>query len=90
MTDWFVYILRCVDGSLYTGVTNDVDRRLKQHNAGLQGARYTRQRRPVSLVYCERVDGRAQAQRREFEIKALAKTDKEALINSVLLPENTP
>ena len=50
MTDWFVYILRCADDSLYTGITNDVARRVKQHNTGQQGARYTRQRRPVTLV----------------------------------------
>ena len=87
MTDWFVYILRCADDSLYTGITNDVARRVKQHNTGQQGARYTRQRRPVTLVYCEKVDGRAVALRRELEIKALGKAHKETLIKLVLLHE---
>lgn len=79
-SNWFVYMLRCADGSLYTGVTTDITRRIEQHNSTRQGAKYTRQRRPVSLVYCEEFLGRAAAQKRECEIKKLDKRSKEAMI----------
>lgn len=81
MSDWFVYIVRCADASLYTGVTKDIKRRVMQHNFSRQGAKYTRQRRPVILVYCEKASGRAAAQQRESAIKALDKARKEALIS---------
>ncbi len=90
MSDWFVYIVRCADGSLYTGVTKDIKRRVIQHNTSRQGAKYTRQRRPVSLVYCEKTSGRAAAQHRESAIKALDKARKEALINTSLKPTSAP
>ncbi|MGB1409530.1 GIY-YIG nuclease family protein, partial [Alloalcanivorax venustensis] len=61
--DWWVYMLRCADGSLYTGVTTDVLRRWQEHNDGPRGARYTRARRPVALVMCVAVPGRAAAGR---------------------------
>ena len=78
---WSVYILRCADGSLYTGIATDVERRLAEHNgAGRSGARYTRARRPVVLVYREAADSRAAACRREAAIKRLGKADKERLI----------
>jgi len=76
---WFVYVVRCRDGSLYTGISNDVDARVARHNAG-QGARYTRARRPVQLVYTERKRSRSYALRREAAIKALPRTDKVLLI----------
>ena len=76
---WFVYILRCVDGSLYTGITNDLNRRCKQHNAGT-ASRYTRSRLPVVLVYQEAQGSRSMALKRELEIKALSRQQKEALI----------
>lgn len=79
MTDWSVYILRCADGTLYTGVTNDVTRRLQAHNSG-HGAKYTRSRRPVELVYREPVPDRSAALRRELEIKALTREQKQSLI----------
>lgn len=79
-SNWFVYMLRCADGSLYTGVTTDITRRIEQHNSTRQGAKYTRHRRPVSLVYCEEFLGRAAAQKRECEIKKLDKRSKEAMI----------
>lgn len=76
---WFVYIVRCADRSLYTGVTTDLSRRLRQHNAGT-ASRYTRSRRPVRLVYQERVKGRGAALKREAGIKRLTRRDKEKLI----------
>ncbi|MDH5628178.1 MAG: GIY-YIG nuclease family protein [Candidatus Krumholzibacteria bacterium] len=76
---WFVYILRCADRTLYTGVTNDTDKRVADHNAG-RGARYTRARLPVRLVYVEQVEDRGAALRRENEIKRLRAADKRALV----------
>ena len=78
---WFVYILRCSDGSLYTGITNDLDRRCEQHNAGT-ASRYTRSRLPVELVYQEEQGNRSVATKRELEIKALSRLEKEALIRA--------
>ena len=79
--DWFVYILRCADGSLYTGISTDVARRLIEHNAGApHGARYTRVRRPVALVYCEGACNRSAALRRERQVKGLDRAGKLALI----------
>jgi putative endonuclease len=75
---WFVYLVRCRDGSLYTGISNDVDARVAVHNQG-RGARYTRSRRPVTLVYVERRRSRATAQSREAAIKALPRREKLAL-----------
>ncbi|HMA11172.1 MAG TPA: GIY-YIG nuclease family protein [Steroidobacteraceae bacterium] len=77
---WWVYVLRCADGSLYTGITTDVDRRLAEHNGnGAAGARYTRSRRPVALVYAEAACDRAEAARREAVIKRLDRARKLAL-----------
>ena len=76
---WFVYILRCADGSLYTGITKDVDRRLEEHNAGT-ASRYTRCRIPVTLEYQEEVETMGAALKRELAIKALSRQAKEALI----------
>ena len=78
---WFVYILRCVDGSLYTGITNDLIRRCEQHNAGT-ASRYTRSRLPVVLVFQETQGNRSLALKRELEIKALSRKEKEALIEA--------
>lgn len=75
---WIVYILRCGDGSLYTGVTNDLDRRMASHRAG-KGAAYTRSRLPVRLVYTERRLSRGAAQSREAAIKRLPRVAKLAL-----------
>jgi putative endonuclease len=74
-----VYVLRCADGTLYTGVTTDPDRRLAEHNAGT-ASKYTRSRRPVAIVYREAKRGRGTALRRELAIKALTREAKEALI----------
>lgn len=79
MGSWFVYILRCADGTLDTGVTKDVARRRKQHNAGI-ASRYTRSRRPVRVVYQEDQPDQGSALRREAAIKALSRRQKMALI----------
>lgn len=76
---WYVYILRCADGSLYTGITNDVERRLAQHNSVGSTTKYTRSRQPVELVYFERATDRAAALRREIKIKQMATADKAQL-----------
>ena len=79
--DWFVYILRCADHSLYTGITKDLAKRVAEHNGhGKNGARYTRARRPVTLVYQETYASRAQAAQREWTIKQLSAGDKGVMI----------
>lgn len=75
------YMLRCSDGSLYTGWTNDITKRLAAHNAG-KGAKYTKSRTPVELVYVEFFDVREAAMRREYAIKQLSRSQKLALIGS--------
>ena len=76
---WKVYILRCADGTLYTGIATDVARRVREHNAGT-GAKYTRGRGPVELVYAREIGSRAQASREEWNIKQLTREEKLALI----------
>ncbi|HXK36231.1 MAG TPA: GIY-YIG nuclease family protein [Candidatus Paceibacterota bacterium] len=76
---WFLYILRCGDGTLYTGVTSDVRRRLREHRAGI-GARYTRGRGPLRLVHRERFKTRSAAQKREAAIKSSSRIRKLQLI----------
>ena len=76
---WFVYILRCADGTLYTGITKDLARRTKQHNAGT-ASRYTRSRKPVKLVYQEPQRSQSLALRREAAIKKLTRRQKLAMI----------
>lgn len=75
---WFLYILECSDGSLYTGITTDLTRRTQRHNDG-KGARYTRTRRPVKLVYYETCENRSAALIREAAVKALAPSKKRDL-----------
>lgn len=76
---FYVYILRCADGTLYTGYTDDPERRARVHNAG-KGAKYTRSRLPVELVYREALEDKSAALRREREIKKLSRAQKLALI----------
>lgn len=78
---WFVYVLRCNDGTLYTGITNDLERRVAAHEAGT-GAKYTRARRPLRLVLQEPATDRGTALRREAEIKKLSRARKLDLIQS--------
>ena len=75
----YTYIVKCRDGSLYTGWTTDLDRRVKAHNEGT-GARYTKSRRPVELVYHETFETKEEAMRREYAIKQLTRAQKLALI----------
>jgi len=78
---WIVYMVRCADGTLYTGIATDVARRVEEHNSNrLLAANYTRARRPVTLVYSEAAATRSAAGKREYQIKQLNKQAKEALI----------
>ena len=78
-TIWHLYILRCGDGTLYTGITTDVEKRLAAHRSG-KGAKYTRGRQPLELVYRESCENHSQALKREWEVKQLTRQEKEALI----------
>jgi len=82
---WYVYMLRCRDGSLYTGYTDDVIRRLAVHQSG-KGAKYTRSRLPVELVYQEEFSDKSAALKREIAIKKLRKSQKEAMIQAPSCP----
>lgn len=77
---YFVYILECNDGSLYTGIAKDVKKRLDEHNNSDRGAKYTKVRRPVKLVYTESSKDRSSASKREYEIKKLTRLKKLQLI----------
>jgi len=78
-TGWACYLLECADGTLYCGITNDLDKRLAAHNVG-EGAKYTRGRTPVKLVYRENCGNKSDALKREMEIKELPRTEKLALV----------
>ena len=80
----YCYILECADGTFYTGWTTDLERRLKMHNAG-QGAKYTRLRRPVKLVYIEPAESRSAALKRELALKRLPRARKKLLVTNYLL-----
>ena len=73
---WFVYSLKCADGTFYTGVTTDLERRLKEHNHSALGAKYTKARRPVSIIFSEVYTNRGTAQIREAAIKKLTREEK--------------
>lgn len=75
---WYLYMLRCADGTLYTGITTDVEKRFQAHTQG-RGAKYTRGRGPLTLVYRENCGTRSDALRREAAVKKLSRTEKEAL-----------
>lgn len=77
--DWFLYILKCSDLSLYTGITNRLSDRIKAHNSG-KGARYTRGRLPVKLVYLEEFHNRSEASKREYAVKKMSKRKKMEMI----------
>ena len=86
MAKYFTYILRCADNTFYTGFTTDPEARVRVHNGeGRGGAKYTRSRRPVSLVYYEEYEQAHDARVRECEIKRLTRAEKEALISSRFL-----
>lgn len=73
---YFVYILQCHDQSLYTGITTDLDRRVKEHNSSKLGAKYTKARRPVKLVYSQQFANRSDASKEESRIKKLSRSEK--------------
>lgn len=75
-----LYIIRCADGSLYTGITTDVERRCREHESGVRGARYLRGRGPLNVEFRKALGSRAFAQRVEYRVKRLQRTQKEALI----------
>ena len=77
MDKWFMYVVRCADGSLYAGVTKNLKRRILEHNYGMRGAKYTRSRRPVEVVYEEECDDHSDALKKEWAFKKLSKTRKE-------------
>lgn len=81
----YVYIVKCSDGSYYTGWTTDLDNRIKEHNNGVRGAKYTRGRRPVTLVYYEEYETPNEAMSREWHIKQLTRKEKEKLIEEYVL-----
>ena len=76
---WYLYILRCADGTLYTGITTDVEARLETHRSG-KGAKYTRGRGPLELVYREECEDHSQALKRELAVKAMSREEKQKLI----------
>ena len=78
-SEWYVYVVRCADTTLYTGIARDLQARINQHNTG-RGAKYTRSRRPVTLVYQEAAADRGAALRREHEIKRMAPQAKRTLV----------
>lgn len=82
MDENYTYIVRCADGTLYTGWTNDLKKRIKAHNAG-KGAKYTKIRRPVELVFFERFATKEEAMSREYHIKRLKRSQKQALIDEM-------
>lgn len=82
---WRVYIVQCSDGTLYTGITKDIEKRIIQHNSNHIGAKYTKGRRPVKLVYFEASDSRSNALKREYQIRKLPLTDKMDLISQNFL-----
>ena len=82
MSEWFVYIVRCSDQSLYTGITTDLSRRTTEHNSRKNGAQYTRLRRPVTLVWSQKCEDRSDASQKEYAIKKLGKKAKEQLVLS--------
>ena len=81
--EWFFYIVRCRDNSLYSGITNDIEHRLKEHNKGA-GAKYTSGRRPVKLVYTEKINNISNARKREIQVKNWPRHKKERLIAGFL------
>ncbi len=85
---WVVYILQCADNTLYTGITNNLEKRLKTHNAG-KASRYTRARLPVEVIYFEAADDKSAALKREYEIKQLPRPEKLLLNNISNKDQNT-
>ena len=82
---WYVYMVRCSDETLYTGITNDLEKRIEAHNSGKDGARYTRSRRPVKLVYSEEAGTKSAAAKLEYKIKKMTREKKMKLVSNFKL-----
>ena len=80
---WQVYMVLCNDGTLYTGITNDLEKRIEAHNSGKDGARYTRSRRPVKLVYSEEAGSKSTAAKLEYKIKKMTRAKKMEMIEMI-------
>jgi len=80
-TAYFTYIVQCSDNTLYTGITTDLERRIEEHNSSDKGAKYTKARRPVTLVYREKHPDRSSASKHEYRIKKMSREAKKILIN---------
>ena len=81
MKAWYLYVVRCCDGTLYTGITTDIDRRVREHNSSKRGAKYTKTRRPVELVWSKEYKNRSEAQSAEYNFKKLFHKEKWEVIN---------
>jgi len=77
---WHVYMVECADKTLYSGITTDLERRIAEHNDSVKGSKYTRAKRPVTLVYSEQLPDRSTASKREYELKQLSREEKLALV----------
>lgn len=86
---WYVYIVECSDNTYYTGITNDIEKRVSKHNSG-KGAKYTRNRGPVKLLWSVESENRSEASKLEYKIKKLKRIDKIKLINNYKLPNVLP
>lgn len=84
---WFVYIIKCADNTLYTGITTDLDRRLNEHNSSDKWAKYTKMRRPVEMVFSQICEDRSQASKLEYKIKNYTKQQKLSIIATKKLPD---
>jgi putative endonuclease len=82
---WYVYMVRCSDGTLYTGITNDLEKRIEAHNSDKDGARYTRSRRPVKLIYSEESGAKSAAAKLEYKIKKMTRAKKMKLVSNFKL-----
>lgn len=81
--NWYLYVLECVDNTLYTGITTDVHRRLHEHNNTSRGAKYTRSRRPSRVVFCHPFDSRSSAAKAEYRFRKLTKSKKQKIIQGI-------
>jgi len=86
---WFVYIVECSDNTLYTGIATDINQRVNEHNTSKKGAKYTKARRPVKLVYEEVADNRSLASKREYFIKKMSRIEKIKLITDMPAIKNS-
>ncbi|MBI5778653.1 MAG: GIY-YIG nuclease family protein [Planctomycetes bacterium] len=84
---WYVYFLRCSDNSIYTGITTDLESRVKRHNQG-KGCKYTASRQPIKLIYSEKYPDKSQAARRESYLKGLTRIKKEEIVVGSLRPDS--